>query len=500
MSFLKLALIHSAAEHKQTARNRDRLLDLFRQAGEAGAQLVVAPEMAVSGYSFDNRQDIAPYTETASGPTVTALAELARHHGLYACIGLAERDVRSSIFYNSAFVLDPQGVLVCRYRKINAEYRWACPGNPRADNTFVTPWGRVGVLICSDSYHSLLPRITALRGADLLLIPANWPPTGLDPREIWRTRALENGIVVAACNRTGMDLVMDCRQGPSAVFDPHGATLLNCSSPDSRLLLVDLHLNADRQLATARRQRLAQRRMADIGDCYLNLAGISDLTSFLRLPPPGRLAIECLVAQSPGQTIEELTTAPRFGEEQQTLLVLPAGEYGDVALDRLQTLCAKTGLNIVVYREGENAGLYWLDGKGEPRCWPWQRHQPRETALPRIDCGSARVLLAPLAALRHPEPVLAGVKQGCDLVVTSEAHLSADDRLIAGVRTIEGLAVAVCAGNGSGVWMTPEGHQRWEEVLAGPGESCRYLLDTHRTRKKRFQDRVDYDRLLANDD
>jgi Predicted amidohydrolase len=66
MSFLKLALIHSAAEHKQTARNRDRLLDLFRQAGEAGAQLVVAPEMAVSGYSFDNRQDIAPYTETAS--------------------------------------------------------------------------------------------------------------------------------------------------------------------------------------------------------------------------------------------------------------------------------------------------------------------------------------------------------------------------------------------------------------------------------------------------
>ena len=188
MPSLKLALLHSAAAHKQTDANRAQLLALFRRACDAGAQLIAAPEMAVSGYSFNSRRDIAPYVETGDGPTLTALAQLTREYGVYACIGLAERDPRTSIFYNSAFALDPQGEVVCRYRKINAEHRWACPGNPLADNTFATPWGRVGLLICSDSYHSLMPRITALRGADLLLIPANWPPTGLDPREIWRAR------------------------------------------------------------------------------------------------------------------------------------------------------------------------------------------------------------------------------------------------------------------------------------------------------------------------
>jgi predicted amidohydrolase len=82
-----------------------------------------------------------------------------------------------------------------------------------------------------------MPRITALRGADLLLIPANWPPSGLDPVELWRARAIENGFFVAGCNRTGIDLKMDCRPGNPASIPP-GGQLLREKSETSRIFEV----------------------------------------------------------------------------------------------------------------------------------------------------------------------------------------------------------------------------------------------------------------------
>jgi len=490
MSSLKLALLHSAPTHKQTDANRARLLALFRRAGDAGAQLIAAPEMAVSGYSFNSRRDIAPYVETADGPTLTALAQLAREYGAYVCIGLAERDPRTSIYYNSAFALNPQGEVVCRHRKINAEHRWACPGNPLADNTFATPWGRVGLLICSDSYHSLMPRITALRGADLLLIPANWPPTGMDPREIWRARALENGMYVAACNRTGMDLTMDCRQGASAVFDPHGAALLDHCSPEAQLALIDLDLDGRHRLAAPTGERLQGRLATDVSACCLNLSGIADLTGFLRLPPPGPLALHCHAAESGAAALAALEQRLHNTSDAHGLHILPAGVYSDAALDRMRQLSATAGA-IALWMQGPDNGWRWCE-RGQ-----WTRPAAYGGALPQAEYGPARILLASLGELRRPEPILAAAKRGCDLVIASGEHLSDADRLLAGVRTIDALGAAACAANGSGIWMTPEGHQRWEEVLAGPGECCDYLLDTGRTRQKRFQDRVDYDRLLT---
>jgi predicted amidohydrolase len=498
MPFLRLALLHAAAAHKQPKANRTLLLDLFRRAGDAGAQLALAPEMAISGYSFSSRDDIAPYTETVDGPTLASLEEIARSYGMYACIGLAEREQPTNMFYNSAFVLAPSGEVVCRYRKINAEHRWACPGNPRDDNTFATPWGRMGLLICSDSYQSLPSRISALRGADLLLIPANWPPTGLDPREIWRARAMENGIHVAACNRTGMDLHMDCRHGPSVVYNPQGTPLLEHTSPENRILLVDLPLTENNRLPSAARlDCLQQRNLTDISSCYLNLAGITDLTAFLRLPEPGPLMIDCVAITSMEAIFAHLMTFQADQENISTVHLLPAAGYSDRFLDELRQYCAEKGQAVVLTRLGEAEGLYWMQADEPVDYRPYQYGETNDQQLPMFDFGPARLLFAPLATLRHPEPILAAAKQGCDLALSSDRCLSPGEQLLAGVRTIDNIAVAVCTAQGGGIWITPEGHQRWEEHLTGKKRTCRYLLDTGRTRKKRFQDRVDYQLLLA---
>lgn len=502
MPSLQLGFIHLAIAHKQPEVNRGNLLALLRQAGEQGAQLVLGPELSVSGYAFAGYQDMAPYAETMDGPTLTEVAALCRAYGFYACIGLAELDRSSGILHNSAFLLNPDGLMVCRYRKINAESRWACAGEPTQDNTCVTPWGRIGLLICSDSYHSLMPRVTALRGADLLLVVANWPPTGLDPMEIWRARALENGMAVAACNRTGQDLSLDCRQAPSVLVDHQGHLLLHGRQPDSALYLADLPLTSDGRLPSRqRRDRMASRRFGALHDCYLNRNGITDLTTFLQLPPPGMLPLCCHCAARPKNVLDSLSeltkTEANLGK---SLHILPSFEYTDADLALVEQWCKTTDGALLLGRVTDaNRVVLWFDGARAPQCWPCpDRDQAMPVLSAGFDCGPARVHVLPAESLLHPERILACAKQGADLVVLLPGSFDAALQLLGGARTIDQVALAVCSPQGAGIWLPPEGHNRWAELLASPGHRCRVLLDTAKTRQKRFQDRIDFHTLLRD--
>lgn len=120
---LKIALVHYGVKYKDPEQNLKELLRLNRKAAREGALLILNTELAVSGYSFKSRQDIAPYTETDQGKTIKAMGALARELGVYIGITFPERDPLTESYYNSAFVLDPQGRLVCKYRKIYAERR-----------------------------------------------------------------------------------------------------------------------------------------------------------------------------------------------------------------------------------------------------------------------------------------------------------------------------------------------------------------------------------------
>lgn len=502
MSSLKLGLLHLAVEHKQPDSNRQQLLALCREAGERGMQLIVAPEMAISGYAFADISDMAPYAETADGPTLTGVAAICRAYGIYACIGMAERDLDSGILYNSAFVIDPQGKQVLRYRKMNAEFRWACPGDPSEDNTFATPWGRIGVLICSDSYHSLMPRVTALRGANLLLVLANWPPVGgLKPVEIWRARAVENGFFVAVCNRTGLDATMDCREAPSALISAQGAVRLEKTARTSRLIRVSIPLNREGQLKAGQRlKRLAGRNRAQMYGCTLNRSGISDLSSLLNLPPTGRLQLSAHCPDQEAGLQATLAAIEASASMAETLHILPTGTYEEGDIAGLRHWCGATGQKVVLNQIIEQGEVwYWFDGKEEPRSRQWDSgYDQSAEPFPVFDCGVARVQLLPACALLHPELVLACAKQGADLVIIFTQLFNERVCLLAGARTIEQTAVVVSSPQGAGIWMTAEGHQRWGEALAPTGSHCTALLDTGKTRIKRFQDRIDYRTLFQD--
>jgi predicted amidohydrolase len=507
MKRLTLGLVHAAIRHGDPAANRRELLAHIDAAAAGGAQIILAPEMAISGYSFDSRGEIAPHVETLAGATVTAVAERARRHGVYICVGLALSSGPDGIYTNSAVLVDPQGRMACRYDKIRAESRWACPGDPGGDNTVQTPWGRLGILICSDTYHGLMPRVTALRGADLLLVPANWPPADFDPRELWRARALENGIHLAACNRTGLDRTMDCRQAASCLIDPHGEMLFEGSSEEGRFFLVHLPLTTHGRLASGpRRRRLASRRPVHYPDCYLNLEAITDLTAHYELPPPARVPLVCVVPK-PGEASADALRRVLDAEHAAAgeLWLLPArhADLSPRSLEAIGRMAADQGINVVTggvtggprgrgrrylaFTSGEENGQWTLPP------WPFDG----EGRFPRIRLAGLQILLAGLDALTHPELAVAAAKRGCDLALALEGDLMPAKRLLAGVRTIEQLAVAACAPDSAGIWLPPRGHRRWGEARATAGQVCRQDLDVERLRNKRFHDRIDFRALLG---
>jgi len=113
-----------------------------------------------------------------------------------------------------------------------------------------------------------------------------------------------------------------------------------------------------------------------------------------------------------------------------------------------------------------------------------------------LNYGPARLAVCSPEALAHPELAVHLAKSGCDLAVVSCGPLTETQQLVLAVKSLERLALAVAAPNRARICLPPEGHQRWhEESVPNPGV-CRLVLDTTFTRRRRFQDRVDFRLLL----
>ena len=181
-----------------------RLLPLVEDAA-TGADLVVCPEMAATGYLFADVHAARAIAEPATGPTFSALAPIARRHGTWMVCGFAE-DAGETL-YNSALVIDPGGELAFVHRKLllyDPDYRWAQPGDNGVCVLDVAN-KRVSVGICMDLNN---PYYTAwLRDAriDVCAFPTNWIDEGTDVHAYWRQRLMGTPTTLVAANRYGQE-------------------------------------------------------------------------------------------------------------------------------------------------------------------------------------------------------------------------------------------------------------------------------------------------------
>lgn len=230
--------------------NRARVLSAVEEAAAQGAQVIVVPELANSGYVFRDAAEAESLSEPVDGPTVAGWVQLARRLGVVLVGGFCERG--AGVIHNSAVLVDPSGVRAV-YRKAHLWDREKLVFTPGEDAPPVveTAFGRIGVVVCYDLEVPEWVRLPAIDGAELLCAPVNWPafprPVGERPTEVVRVQALAsvNRMFVAACARAGVERGVEWVTS-STVVDADGWPLALSSSDHEDLLLATCELSAAR--------------------------------------------------------------------------------------------------------------------------------------------------------------------------------------------------------------------------------------------------------------
>jgi 5-aminopentanamidase len=248
-------------------RNRAQALAAIDAAAAAGAQVVVLPELVSSGYVFRDAAEARELAEPGDGPTLEGWAQRAQAHQLVIVGGFPELGGDGRL-YNSAALVDPSGVRAV-YRKAHLWDReqlvFTAGDEPPA--VLDAPHGRIGVMVCYDLEFPEWSRAAALRGAELLCVPTNWPfeqrPAGERPMEVLRAMvaASTNRMAVAVCDRCGTERGVDWVAG-TAIAGPDGWLLAGPgASAEPALLLADIDIAAARDKAIGpRNDVLADRR------------------------------------------------------------------------------------------------------------------------------------------------------------------------------------------------------------------------------------------------
>jgi predicted amidohydrolase len=226
-------------------RNLEECVARLEEAVAAGAELLVLPECAISGYMFDSAEEALPFAEEIPGPSTEELAAACRRLGAWVVCGLLERD--GDALRNSAVLVGPEG-LVGTYRKTHLPFlgvdRFVVPGDELP--VWDTPLGRIGIEICYDLRFPEVTRTLALKGAEIVCHPTNFPVAARIQTElITVARAAENRIYLLTANRVGKERWGEfC--GWSQIVDPYGARLAEAGETAEALLVADVELEKAR--------------------------------------------------------------------------------------------------------------------------------------------------------------------------------------------------------------------------------------------------------------
>ena len=257
------------------------------RAAELGARLVVLPEVwTYLGLPEGNRA----HAEPVPGPVTERLAALARQHGLllhggsiYEAPSPGTSAATAGHPYNTAVLFDPAGHLAATYRKIHLFDAAPQDGAAPYQESATVAAGeavvnveleglRLGLATCYDLRFPELFRALALRGAEVIPLPASFTrETGRDHWEpLLRARAIENGCFIVAAGQVGTFPPQRRTHGHSMIVDPWGSILAEAGGDEPEVISAEIDTE---RVADVRRRipSLANRRP----EVYLRAMGIS---------------------------------------------------------------------------------------------------------------------------------------------------------------------------------------------------------------------------------
>lgn len=189
--YLKVAVIQNKQKTGVDVTNKEQIVayknnnikeleTYIRKAHDNGAKFVVTPEYSIVGYPnlpdymFKKREDVQFFVEPIPGSITENFSRLAIELDIYLSINLLEEDSSTKKYYNTHVMISPEGKIMARHRKFNmfkTEVDFLSPGE--GETIVETPWGRVGLMVCADTYHIVLLS-KYLRKVDHLIVQSSW--------------------------------------------------------------------------------------------------------------------------------------------------------------------------------------------------------------------------------------------------------------------------------------------------------------------------------------
>jgi len=235
---MRIAFFQFAPRFGQPDHNLNALADAV---SGVRADLIVAPELALSGYLFTRKGEVVQMAEEVPGPATDRLTRAAAQADCHVVVGLAERS--GDRLFNSAALIGPRGV-VGVYRKVHLffeEKLYFAPGD-RGFGLFDVRGVKVGVLVCFDHFFPEAARTLALQGAQIICHPSNLvlPEAG---QLTTRVRSIENRVFWILANRYGTE-VRDGKtltySGCSQITAENGEILARAQAEGDSLTVVEV--------------------------------------------------------------------------------------------------------------------------------------------------------------------------------------------------------------------------------------------------------------------
>lgn len=244
---LKIAGVQMDVALGEPAKNMGAMIARLEDASGSGSALTVFPECALTGYCFASVDEARIWAEPVPGPSTAQMAEACVRLNTHAVFGMLEAD--GDRMFNACVLVGPDGVEAV-YRKVHLPKLgvdcFMTPGD-RPFSVCDVGAARIGMNICYDGGFPEPARILALEGADLVVLPTNWPPgTENTAAYVPNTRALENNIYYLAVNRVGTERGFRFI-GHSKICGPDGGVIDEAAHENEAIIHAEIDLDRARQ-------------------------------------------------------------------------------------------------------------------------------------------------------------------------------------------------------------------------------------------------------------
>lgn len=250
-----LGLAQLAPRLGNVQTNLEHHLRLIDDAAAQGVELLLFPELSLTGYSLQDLVSEVAARPTPDDPIFGPLLDASRAHDIDLVVGFVEEDRRHRFYIAQAYLSRGETVHVHHkvylptYTMFDEGRFFAWGDEVRA---FETRFGRAGMLICEDFWHASPPYLLWLDGADLMLFASASPGRGLDEQDrlssarwVELVNQAHAGMFtnfVVHCNRVGFEGGMNF-WGGSTIVGPNGEFLARAPYLDETLLVHTIDLN-----------------------------------------------------------------------------------------------------------------------------------------------------------------------------------------------------------------------------------------------------------------